>query len=367
MDDSTFDNLTRSFAVPSRRAVFAALGAALFPALFAQDGDEDALAEPKHGRRRRQDAVVAQASGKGKKGGKKKGKGKKGKGKTGGNKKRNVKCQGANCQKKRTCLGNRESCLLNPGKCCSGLVCCGHSGEFVCIPASEECCAKHGVNCDPDDDHCCKGLCCTQEGICQPELRCQCPVRCAAEWADSGGGCCFYGGGVGEECQPGSNDAQCGHNGAICVTCNKPQLCGKVNGLYQCCQREGACTSPVQCCDGYQCRDGFCTRDCREIGCPNPAPYTMKCCEATGECHYDKCEDPLCPGTNMVNCRRTCNLRGQPLGSGHNPPHLQLCPEGTTACCTDEDGCIYCAGGPHNTNQTCPSFAPAQPPVVCPD
>src|SRR5687767_5201106 len=42
MDESTFDHLIRSFALPSRRAVFSALGAALVPALFA-DGDEDAL------------------------------------------------------------------------------------------------------------------------------------------------------------------------------------------------------------------------------------------------------------------------------------------------------------------------------------
>ena len=374
MDDSTFDTLTRSFAVPSRRAVFTALGAALFPVLFAQDGNEDALAKPKRGRRRNHghDADAVQASGKGKKKGKKKKKKK-----TGG---------GGQAPPQDDFSGGTPACLAGT---CAG--CCDAAGN--CLAGRDQ--TACGVGNAPCENCEAQGLWCNPfKGLCTCD-----PAQCALEE-----GCCHT-----QQCIQGRSPDACGNLGGDCEVCltsevcgarsdteigccaEQKQVCGRVPivvlGIIvghknvtcckgagrcehdRCCVESGqqGCTQDSDCCHGNRCSEGWCVRDCRIRGCPNPAPYTMKCCQATGECHYDKCEGPLCPGTNMVNCRRTCNIPGQPLGSGQNPPHLDLCPEGTTACCTYDDGCIDCAGGPHNTNQTCPSFAPAQPPVVCPD
>src|SRR5215216_4052699 len=47
MDDSHFDDLTRSLAVPSRRSLLATLATAIGAVLFSEDGAENAAAKRK--------------------------------------------------------------------------------------------------------------------------------------------------------------------------------------------------------------------------------------------------------------------------------------------------------------------------------
>jgi hypothetical protein len=54
MDDSHFDHLARSLAVPSRRSLLASLATAIGAALFGEDGAEDAAAKRKHHKHRHQ-------------------------------------------------------------------------------------------------------------------------------------------------------------------------------------------------------------------------------------------------------------------------------------------------------------------------
>src|SRR5687767_2422162 len=122
MDESIFDQLTRSFALPSRRAVFSALGAAIVPALFAQDGSDDAHATPKRGKRR-QDAAAVRATGKkGKKKGKKKKKKKK------GGKGREPVCT-EELGSEAACEPLKPLCWLDGASCTSDLPCCGCCDE----------------------------------------------------------------------------------------------------------------------------------------------------------------------------------------------------------------------------------------------
>jgi hypothetical protein len=280
MDDSTFDQLTRSFALPSRRAVFSALSAALLPALFAQVGEEDALAKAKGGRRR-QDAAAVQASGKGKK--KKKKKKKKGKG---GGKRDN---DGANVtlQCALTCLG-----------CCVGGVCHDGTDNALCGNEGEPCqdCTTEGKRCHLQT---CTG--CIKE---------ECALR---------GGCCI----LDEECAPGITDGACGKDGEICDICSERGLvCDEER--QQCCTHYGEpCLFHGDCCSGC-CSQDFCaiaSECCSDLHEPctdhGDCCGTMVCCHGVCWPEVERIPDgePCVGGGGCCKCCRSDNTCGDDDGT----------------------------------------------------
>jgi hypothetical protein len=305
MDDSAFDKLTRSFALPSRRAIFSALGAALFPALF-DDGGEDARAKPKRGRsgNRGHDADAVQASGKK---GKKKGKGKKKKKKKGGGGQAppdeanfvRPSCtrDGLGCAAGEGLYGPCCGCCSEGGTCQPGTTtaACGLVGAScdICVDRAgmicqnRRCCIPNYLPCSGDNDECCDNVCliveggmvCCPEGqscsstsgwsCCEPGQRCDDEKGCVCNEEDCKAlqGCCQDG-----HCAPGGDDNACGVDGKACKNCLP----------------DGRCV-------GGQCVTSTCPPQC---------PEGMSCCQALG-----KCTDTgftLCPHPNgsgkIINC-----------------------------------------------------------------
>jgi hypothetical protein len=312
MDESTFDALTRSFAVPSRRAVFSALGAALFPALFDRDEAEDALAKPKRGNRRR-DADAVQASGKSKK----KGKGKKKKKKKGGG----GNASPPDAANVVTCPANdvQRPCDIT-GECCPWTrICCGPT----CCGTGQECIANRCV------DRCDEGQ-----------------TRC-----NGAGQCCDLGAGnmcAGDDCCDISFETP--HQGVCCVFLNG-FACGAIAdgrpccpGLdcvgNQCCIPQGVsgCRVDQDCCHGNQCLDGWCVEDCRIR---DWCSVDQTCCQATGDCLWD----------NKTNCRLWNGVIGG-------------CPPPFNRCCVDNAGRTDSCKG---DTLECSAPETEQTPVTCPD
>ena len=331
MDDSTFDQLTRTFAVPSRRALFSALGAALFPALFAHDGD-DALAKPKRsrGRNHRQDADAVQARGKGND---KKGKRKDNKGKGNDKKgKRNDKKK-----KKKTCFDK-----------CNG--CCDAAGQ--CAPGNTNtACGTAGYPCDN----------CAEQGlVCREEQTCGCDVEACKAKA----GCCR----TAEVCVQGRSVDACGSDGLGCKFCGDGQQCRPVStGGYGCCSETGAfCgrvddgifgTYEVECCGENDscCRapgalEGVCCRpdQCNSGQCASSCPHNQKSCANTSDGRTNECL-----WTVGYNCRGSS---GAIAGCGY---------PGASHCCANTAGspCGFTIEG----EPACPPGATVTPAVTCLD
>ena len=358
MDDTHFDALTRSLAVPSRRSLFAAIATALGAALFGDEAADDALAKSKRtkrqraeAKRRRRDAGRDRLAAEGRKKRKKKKKKKPtatvpppGPGTTSPPPDCTPTCAGKFCGAPDGCGG-----ICQSGWCPGEQLC--QSGRCVTVcDAGLTLCDDQCINTQRDGSHCggCDQPCevedvstCGTDGRCWDGVCLKWPqgntckrMRCvnASEYeysaCDGHGTCvtktyqCFgYCDPVSDFCTCCSTHTQCGSgrwcDGCVChstkdpgTPCGAPEECTSgfcVAGV--CC--ESACDASAPPNAHRTCATGICALACNP-GFANCDGAWANGCEAdlnTSEEHCGGCNQP-CGGDNATgNCTNgTCTL-----------------------------------------------------------
>jgi hypothetical protein len=247
--------------------------------------------------------------------------------------------------------------LVDCGGCAVGMACGGGGvpnvcGLGTCVPSCV------GIACGASDG--CGSVC--TEGACGDGQRCVSNV-CVCD-TTSCTGCCSA-----ETCEPGTDNAACGHGGGACQTCAAAAICGTgdcgtCGGNGQMCCAGSSCASPLTCGGGGQAAVCGCTPSCVGKGCGADDGCGGTCmqgsCLAGQTCAGGVC---ACDTASCAGCcsGSTCAVGTDNGACGQGGAVCVVCSGATTCGTGGTGGCGTCGG----SGQTCCAGNACASPLTC--